>query len=51
MDPSSPEAQAILRYDNVTYDDINFYEFHHQIGKYVSALVPTDKAKSGNLLI
>ena len=43
MDPSSPEAQAILQYYNVTYDDVIFYHFHHQIGKYVSRLVLADK--------
>ena len=39
MDPSSLEAQAILQGYNVTYDEVIFYQFHHQIGKYVSALV------------
>ena len=39
MDPSSPEAQAILQHSNVTYDEAIFYESHHQTGKYVSWLV------------
>lgn len=42
MDPSSPDAQAILRYNNVTYDEVILYHFHHQIGKYVSPLVLAD---------
>lgn len=36
MDPSIAEAQGILRYYEVTYDEVIFYEYHHQIGKYVS---------------
>lgn len=51
MDPSSPESQAILRYYNVTYDEVVFYEFHHQIGKYVSDLVPADEPKGESLLV
>ena len=37
MDPSSPEAHEVLRYYNVAYDEVDFYQFHHQIGKYASA--------------
>lgn len=51
MDPSSPESRAILRYYNVTYDEVVFYEFHHQIGKYVSGLVPADEPKGESLLV
>lgn len=42
MNPSSPEARAILRYYDATYDEVLFYEFQHQAGKYVSGLVVTD---------
>ena len=43
MDPSSPEAQAILQHYDVPYDDIISYRSHHQVGKYVSSLAFTDK--------
>jgi hypothetical protein len=31
----SPEAQGLLNRYNLTYDEVLFYESHHQIGKYV----------------
>ena len=37
MDPSSPEAQAILQHYDVPYDDVISYQSHHQVGIYVSA--------------
>ena len=43
MDPESPEAQTILRFYGLTYDEVMFYEVHHQIGKYVSRLVLMDE--------
>ncbi len=51
MDPSSPESRDILRYYNVTYDEVIFYEFYHQIGKYVSGHVPADKHKGERLMV
>jgi len=45
MDPSSLEAQAILRDYKVTYDEVLFYQFHHQIGKYVSGVVLTNNTQ------
>ena len=45
MDPDSPEARTILRYYDITYNDVLFYEVHHQIGKYVSSLVLVDKTE------
>jgi hypothetical protein len=35
MDPLSLEAQGLLNHHNLTYDEVLFYESHHQIGKYV----------------
>ena len=35
MVPLSPEAQGLLNRYNLTYDEVLFYESHHQIGKYV----------------
>lgn len=43
MDPSSPEAHAILRHYNVPYDEVISFQFHHQVGKYVSGVALTDK--------
>ena len=43
MAPASPEAQTILRFYDITYDEVMFYEFHHRIGKYVSGLGRTVK--------
>jgi len=51
MDPSSPEARAILLHYNLTYDEVIFYQFHHQAGMYVSGLVLVGKTRSENLLI
>jgi len=51
MDPTSPEARTILRFYDLTYDEVMFYESHHQIGKYVSRLVLKDKPRSGHLLM
>ena len=45
MDPESPEAQSILRSYDLTYNDVIFYESHHQIGKYVSRLVLMDETE------
>jgi len=43
MDPSSPEAEAILQHYHVPYDEVISYQSHHQVGKYVSGLALTDK--------
>jgi len=40
---ASPEAQTILQFYDITYDEVMFYESHHQIGKYVSGLGRTVK--------
>jgi hypothetical protein len=45
MDPASPEARTILQFYDLTYNEVMFYEFHHQIGKYVSRLVLTNKTR------
>ncbi len=45
MDPASPEARTILRAYDLTYNEVIFYEFHHQIGTYVSRLVLMDKTE------
>ena len=47
MDPSGLESGAIPWYYN---GGVAFYEFHHQIGKYVSRLVPMDKTLREHLL-
>lgn len=51
MDLSSPEAQAILRYYSAAYDEVLFYEFQLQVGKYVSGLVLTDKIQECGVLM
>lgn len=45
MDPESAEARTILRSYDLTYNEVVFYEYHHQIGKYVSLLVLMDKTE------
>ena len=46
MVPLSPEAQALLDRYNLTYDEVLFYESHHQIGKYVRRYCGSVKRKS-----
>lgn len=43
MDPSGPEAQAILQCYNTTYDDVLSFQSHNQMGEYVSRLVLADE--------